>query len=379
MSYHRETKVAAAAFPRSVGTTTLPSDRLKVVYHKYTPTTTAPTGTTIINLVFAHGTGMNKSVWNVHIKKLFELSETSSWKLGSVISLDHVSHGDSGLLNRPYLGWTSGWLDGARDLIAVVKHEMETCNDFVPSAFARNIIIGHSMGGFVASYAGYLESSLFDSVIAVEPVLVYDSSHTPIFIKRVNRLALILQDDFASEEDAMEWYTKTSFYNVLEKESLDEFVADELIAENGRFITKTSVMAQMASYISAILDVETGQYALKYLRIPYLHVIGKTALWNPPAAVEFIRSTVPTDLLETADLEGEHLVHVTNVKDTVDTIASFVSRRATFVTENRLNFPEVKFNNDRKAIFNLKWPEMLKGNVKKSVSFTVPLKDQAKL
>lgn len=379
MSYHKERKVADAAFPRSVGATTLPSDRLKVVYDKYKSTSAAPQGTTIINLVFAHGTGMNKSVWNVHIKKLFALSEKSSWKLGSVITVDYVSHGDSGQLNSPYLGWFSSWLDGARDLITVVKHEMETCNDFVPSAYSRNIAIGHSMGGFLASYAGYLEPALFDSVIAVEPVLFYDHGHGPVFIKRVNRLALILRDDFASEEDAMTWFKKTSFYNVMEKDALDEFVGNEVVAQNGRYIAKTSVPAQMSSYISASLDVETGQYALKYLRIPYFHIIGNTAEWNPPEGVKFVRDSVPSHLLETADLDGAHLVHVTNVQDTVDAIAGFINRRATFVTQNRLNFPEVRFNNDRKAIFKAKWPEMLAGQVKKSVSFTIPQKAALKL
>lgn len=379
MSFHKEKKVADAVFPRSVGTTTLPSDRLKIVYDKYKSTKTALDGTTIVNLIFAHGTGMNKSVWNIHIRKLFELSERSSWKIGAVISIDSVSHGDSGLLNRPYLGWTSGWLDGARDLIAVVKYEIETRSDFVPSAYSRNILVGHSMGGFLATYAGYLEPSLFDSVIAVEPVLVYDSSHTKVFLKRVKKLALLLRDSFASEEDANTWYKRISFYSEMEKEALDEFVADEVIAENGNYISKASVRSQLASYISAVLDVESGQTILKHLRIPFFHIIGKSAQWNPPEAVKYIRNTVPYNLLETADLDGAHLVHVTNVQDTVDAIAVFVDRRATFVTENRLNFPEVRFNNDRKAILEHKWAEVLQGNVKQSVSYSVSLNGGAKL
>lgn len=371
--------MAAAAFPRTVGTTALPSDRLRVVYHKYTSTTSPPHGATVINLIFAHGTGMNKSVWTVHIKKLFELSKRTGWKLGAVISLDHVSHGDSALLNRSYLGWTSSWIDASQDLIAVVKHEMETCGDFVPSAFSRNIVIGHSMGGFVAAYAGYLQPSLFDSIIAVEPVLVYDASFTPIFTKRVKRILLILKEEFASKEEAMDWFNSKSFYNKMEPEALDEFAADEITCENGRVFLKTSIQSQVASYLSVILNVEAGQSALQYIRIPFFHIVGSTALWNPPEAVDFIRSLIPSNLLETADLDGEHLVHVTNVKDTVDLIASFINRRASFLSENRLNFPEVKFENDRQAIVKHKWAEVLNGDIQKSVSFAIPLKGQAKL
>ncbi|KAF5209092.1 hypothetical protein E0198_004367 [Clavispora lusitaniae] len=379
MSYTVEKKVTDAEFPRGVGATHLPNDRLKIVYHKY-KASQAISAPVRINMVFAHGTGMNKSVWKTHIEKLYELSEQAKdWKLDCVLALDCANHGDSACLNRKFLGWSFDWRDGAKDLIKVVKNEINTTGDFVPSAYNRNIVVGHSLGGFQAAFAGYLESTLFDSVITVEPVLYFNPQYTEIFQHRIKKITSILRDKFSSREDAVTWFKKKSFYKIMDKRVLDSYVDDEVALENGNIVSKSSTAAQLATYMTAITDVGFGQDALKHMRIPFLHVIGTEAMWNPPDAVEFIRESVPPHLLETADLEGDHLVHGTNVDGTVNLISGFIERRAKFVRENRSKFPEVKYGNDREAIFKSQWKLMMDNDLEKANFYASPAKRDAKL
>lgn len=372
MSYTAEIKNTAAAFPRGAGSTVLPSDRLKVAYRRYKTSQPVPEGITKVNFIFAHGTGMNKSVWSYHIDQLYEMTKDSDdWRVDSVVSVDSASHGDSSLLNEGKIGWSFDWRDGAKDLINVVKHEMDSTGDFIPSTTTRNVLVGHSMGGFMVSYAGFLEPSLFDSLISIEPVLYFDPMFREFFLLRVKKLGKILNDEFPSREVAQAFYSK-SFYNVMDKRVLNDFANDELYEKNGKFYTKASTKAQLATYLSALYCITVGQEALKNIQIPFLHVVGTKAMWNPPDAVEYIRSAVPQQFISTAEIDGDHLAHGDKVDDTVDLIRKFVDERVAFIKERAGEYPEVKYNNDRTAIFNNKWNEMLNGDTEKAVYFGTP-------
>lgn len=372
MSYTSEVKSTDGVFPRGIGSTILPTDKLRIAYRRYKTKTPVPDGVTKINFIFAHGTGMNKSVWKYHIDQLYRLSQGSKeWQVDSVVSVDAAGHGDSALLNEGKIGWSCDWRDGGKDLVNVVKHEIEQTGDFVPSATVRNVLVGHSMGGYMVAYAGFLEPSLFDSVVSIEPVLFYDEMFTEFFVHRMKKLGKMLKDEFPSEDAAKQFYDK-SFYNVLDKRVLADFVGDELYTENGKVKTKSKVPAQLATYMSALYCVYPGQQALKNMEIPFLHVVGTEAMWNPPDAVEYIRSAVPPQFIEAAELEGDHLVHGTKVDETVQLIRGFVDRRVAFVRDHHGKFPEVKHKNDRNAIFEDQWKHMLEGDIENAVYFATP-------
>lgn len=369
MSYTTELKTIEAAYPRGPGSTILPSDHLKIAYRRYKTSDPIPDGITKVNFVFAHGTGMNKSVWKYHIDQLYKLNKDSKvWRVDSVVSMDAAGHGDSGVLNQGKLGWAADWRDGAKDLIKLVKHEIDTTGDFVPSVTSRNVLMGHSMGGYMCAYAGCLEASLFDSAIAIEPVLHFDPIYKEFFVKRVNKLAKILVDEFPSRKAALTYFSK-SFYNVLDKRVMEDFVNDELYEKDGKVYTKGSAKAQLATYVSAMYSIVYAQEALKNMEIPFLHVVGTQAFWNPPDSVEYIRSAVPERFIATADLEGDHLVHGVLVDETVDLIRKFVDGRIGDITEKKDEFPEIKYGNDREKIFKSKWDEMIVGDVDKAVFF----------
>lgn len=371
MLYTVQLKNTDAAFPRGVGSTLLPTDRLKIAYHRYKTTERIAEDQIKVNFVFVHGTGMNKSVWKYHIDQLYKLSKKQNWAVDSVVSLDLAGHGDSGILNKGKLGWTYEWRDGGKDLISVVKTEMDQTGDFVPTSTTRNVLVGHSLGGFLVAYAGYLEPTLFDSVVSIEPVLFFDPMYAEFHVNRMGKLSKFLKDEFPSEEAARKFFAK-SFYKVLDKRVMDDFVADELYHDNGKVKTKATVPAQMATYLSALYCVGPGQAALKNMEIPFLHVVGTQAMWNPPDAVDYIRSAVPAELISTAELDGDHLVHADKVDETVDLIIGFVNKRVEFVRDHQQKFPEVKHKNDRAAILKEQYPYLMSGDVERIRYYATP-------
>lgn len=356
-----ELKQTRAAWPRGFGSSIEPSDELQIVYKKYSATSSPSKGQIVVNLIFAHGTGMNKSVWAEHIKQLYGRSKTTDWHLKCVLAVDCVSHGDSALLNKDKLGWGFDWRDGGKDLAQLVKNEASTTGDFTPSPTTLNILVGHSFGGFQCTYAAYVEPSLFSGCIAIEPVLFVDGQFKELFFKRMQKVRKTIVDSFDLMEDAVRYFQKMSFYKTLEPSVLKDYVGDELYEDNGRIKTKASLEAQMATYNSAFFSLDFDQDVLKYLRIPYLHVIGTDAAWNLPQTVDFVHESVHPILLESKEIEGTHLMFGENVKDTVDTIQEFCEKRATFTKKHYHESPWLKYGGNRKEILKQMFPLILEG------------------
>lgn len=363
--YTLEKKTTDAAFPRAPGSTVLSNDRLKIVYNKYLTTKGAiPKDKIKVNLIFAHGTGMNKSIWNYHIKKLFEHSQSAStWVLNSVLSIDAIGHGDSSLLNEGKIGWVYKWDDGSKDIIQIVKHEQQTTNEFVNNVSTKNILVGHSLGGFMAVVASFYEPSMFDAVIPVEGVLFMDPKTDGRFLSIFSKLSSILIDKFESEEECNDYFTKFSIYKALHPEVLKDFMEDEKATyvdpetKETRFMTKASTSNQMSTYYSARISIPLVMRIFPLLTVPLVHVIGSKATWNPPQSVKFVRDAVPKEyLLDTIDIpDGDHLVNGTDPDVLVRIIEETIRKRVDTAIENRPNEPEVKYGGNKSKILKSQW------------------------
>lgn len=339
-----EKKIVTAAWPRGAGSALNAGDRLKVVYLKFTPQELVPEGVTAVNFIFAHGTGMNKSLWKPHIQAILDRSRNSStWKVGAIVAIDAVNHGDSGLLNRGKLSYAFDWRDGAKDIIEVVRNEISTTGDFAPSAYSRNILVGHSFGGFQVAHAAVLEPTLFDSCVSIEPVIYIEDGMAEMFRAIMKKVARMLKDDFASKQEAVDYFTKNSFYKVMDPKVLECYYSDELVFEEGKYKTKATKMAQLSTYFTATYSVPLGMKVLGLMEIPMLHVIGENAVWNHPLTADWVKGQIPLHLLEQATMSGEHLCHATHWQECVDIITGYADRRVQSIEENRAEFPEVKF------------------------------------
>lgn len=364
-------KTADAAWPRSPGSTLDPSDRLKIAYLKFTANE-SKANQIQVNLIFAHGTGMNKSVWKQHIKQLFERNKSSQWHLSNVLSVDCVSHGDSAILNKGKLGWGFDWRDGGRDLAQVVKTEALSSNAFLPSQRTLNILVGHSFGGFQCTYGAYLEPALFSGCIAIEPVLYIEDQFKVFFFRKMSKVHKIIRDSFDLMEEAVNYIQKGSFYRTLDPAVLKDFAADELYPSDGKIKTKASTTAQMSTYCSAFYSLSKDQECMKYIRIPYLHIVGSEAEWNLPTTVDFVRESVPGPLLETGEVAGTHLMFGENVADTVTAIFNFCEKQAKFAENHKYEDPLVKFNGDKEKMMNEMFPLVLDGKFEEAFDYGRP-------
>lgn len=372
MSYTTETKVSDGAFPRGIGLTHFNTDRIRIAYLKHKNVNPTPDGLVTFNFIFLHGTGMNKGVWKQHIKKLYDRNvDNPHWRVGVVLAIDCHSHGDSARLNKGTFSWGHDWKDGAKDVVEVTKKELDYYGELMPTPYNRNVLVGHSMGGYHAAFAAYLEPVLYDLVISVDPVIYYLEGFNEFFVNKIGKLGRILQDEWNTREEAIKWY-KSLFYAVMQDQVLDDFLADELYEENGKTKSRASKNVQLATYLTAPYCVRAGMEALQFIQIPFVHVLGTSATWNPPVAKEFIREeSVPANLIEGVDLEGDHLVHGSNVEGMVSTIQKTADKRARFLEEHRAEFPEVKFT-DRQQIFDSKWGYMWKADVENSFNYAQP-------
>ncbi|KAJ9101310.1 hypothetical protein QFC19_005280 [Naganishia cerealis] len=368
MSFTKELKVTDAAYPRHPGGSLLVGQRLKICYNKYTANYAIPENQIAINLIFAHGTGMNKSLWNYHITKLFEIgAKSSTWKLATVVSVDAVNHGDSAIANQGKLGWSYHWPDFGRDIVLVVKHEQKLWAQTLENGIStRNIVIGHSFGGYGAAYASFLEPQLFDSLVLIEPVVYYnpDPKYQTKYAAIFRKIATMLLDTFDSMEDYETFFKKFSFYMNFHPSVLKDLMDDELYTvidpESGetKYKTKTSVESQVSVYIP----------------IPLTHIVGAAAKWNPPESVPSIRKNLG-NLWKTYDIEkGEHLVNGELPDETVGAIAEHISGRVDAVIRNKDYIPDLQYNHDPKKVFEAQYAKVLDGQIAESTTFEAPVR-----
>lgn len=366
-----EAKATAAAWPRGRGSALLVEDQLQIAYVKYTATT-PPVQKTQVNLIFTHGAGMNKSVWKQHIQSLYEQNRDAPWHLGHVLAVDIANHGDSALLNKGKLAWGFDWRDGGRDLVMVVKHEAQSTGDFMPSPNSMNILVGHSIGGFSCTYAAYLEPTLFGGCIAVEPVLFVMQELKDFYFSRLQKIERTILDTFDLMEQAVEYFRKRSLYRTLEPAVLKDFIEDELYEENGKFKCKASKEAQLTLYCSSMYSLDIDQEVLRFIRVPYLHIVGKDAEFNLPQTVDFVRDSIPEGLLEQKALTGTHIMFGEHVADTVEAISLFCAARAKFSEEHRAEHPVVKYGGNRQKMMQNMLPIIYVGNYDEAFWYARP-------
>lgn len=381
MLYTVEDKLINAHYPRIPGTTLLEGDqrKLKVVYTKYT-TTSPKIGDKIrVNLVFSHATGMNKSFWKYHIDKLYEKNQgKSSWYLGTVIAIDNIGHGESALANMGLLGWTNGWGDGGKDIIKVVKNEIETCGDMLNDCNNKTIAIGHSFGGSQTLMAGIYEPQLFDTIMPIEAPYFHHIKFLDRFVGLFKKIGGLIIDEFDSLEDFKTYYKQMSFYSTMREDVLDEFINNEYYEvfdpSTGvtKFRSKCSKKNQMASYLSSLLNVKKSFEMFKLIECKIAFVFGENATWNPPESNAYFRDHANKDALIDYHVmkDAAHLCVGEKPDDLVEYITQIIDKRAAAAIDNRDYYPEVKYHGDRKQILDNQFQLMLEGKAWEAIDFS---------
>ncbi len=376
MSYTVTPKVCDAAYPRHFGSTLLTLDRLKLAYNLYnTIRKPASEEFIAINLVFAHGTGANKSLWKYYIEKLYTFLEEQQqqawlnpelpkWYLKSVLSIDSASHGDSALLNHRKLGWQNRWEDGGRDLNSVLRHEQAHDNDmFLNGPRQRTILVGHSLGACQAVFAAAYEPMMYDTIFMMETVAYTDEKSDAVFEKMIMRMGHFIKDEFSSEQELDYYFTKVGIMKKFHPKVLQDILDDEKYqSSDGKWHTKASTPQQLTSYMSGAASIPAVMRTLPLLRTPVVHVAALKGRFNPPRTREFVRKAIPAEFLKAIDnVEGEHNLNGERPDEMIEDIKGTLLDRAYKAHANLHFYPEVKYNGDRDKILQEKWKMMMLG------------------
>lgn len=366
--YKKETKIISAVAPRSKGAVLLETeDKLRVIYDVYTKIPCNKTTLLKVNLLFLHGSGMNRSIWEYYIANLPQhLEETPNWSINKIVTMDQVTHGDSAELNRYQLGVNFDWADGARDACRVAEEE------FFPkdSPDSINIVVGHSMGGFQALSCGVLSPFMFNQIIVIEPVVyvphVYNQEGVTIVPPKFHKALLSKMDDtFKNMEDFKNFMKTRSFYRNSHPEIVDRMVQFEAVSlPDGRVRAKISKEQNIMCYLTLDPTAKWLIGSLPFIKTPVYGIVGGKSTWCPPQNQELLVAKLP-EYHQDFISDGDHLVNLEDPDTCLKKITAYISEYVSIRNvDNTYTLPEqIASVSQRKQIFNMKFLQFEKERV----------------
>ncbi|AET39110.1 triglyceride lipase Ecym_4027 [Eremothecium cymbalariae DBVPG len=314
-------------------------DLLQVVYSVFEPREGVKRGGgTRVNMVFLHGSGMNRALWEYYLVPLWHSSNRSNgcWQLGKVLLIDQVNHGDSAVQNQGKLGVFADWLDGTHDVCLVASKE------FTPvGADTVNVIVGHSMGGFQALCSASLYRSLFNLVIALEPVVwMYSVPNVEGFTKMKRGFYKALmrksRDQFKDEEEYNKFQDEKGFYanahpDILKR--VKEF--EKLVNKDGSVSMKTTTYQTMIAYFGNRPSAEWFMTGARFIKADVVTLMGGASKWTPPENEKFLSEQIPNYKMEVVP-GGEHVMNL-EIPDAI--ISRIVNHVEEFVQKTKRQEP----------------------------------------
>ena len=325
--YKRESKIINAAHPRTFRDSTLVPDKdvLQVVYDVYS-LIEADSSPSVprVNLLFLHGSGMSRCIWEYYVAHLADCR--LNWRIGKIVLMDQVTHGDSAVLNADKLGVNYDWVDGARDACKVAQ------NEFLDGVPAYNVVIGHSMGGFQALSCGILVPNLFQLILPIEPVaLMYNAKgsnneYTTIPKKFFKALSGKTKDHFNSESEYITFMRKGSFFPRVHSEILSRIIDFERIyLPGGEIKTKMEQRQNLLCYLTLFPGAKWLLGSLKFMKAPVVSIEGGISKWCPKENQETLKRLIPNYTRDKIP-DGDHLLNIEMPDETLARILCHISR-----------------------------------------------------
>lgn len=329
-----------AVFPRAFSDSTLIShkDKLSIVYDVYTPIVKNGTELkTSVNLLFLHGSGMSRCVWEYYVAHL--LDRDLNWTVKRIVLMDQVNHGDSGVLNADKLGVNFDWTDGARDACKVAECE------FSDGSHCYNILIGHSMGGFQALGCGVLMPSLFQLILPIEPVaLMYNYKNSDITVipqKFYRALYSRMNDTFQSAGDYVSFMRNSSFFTKVHPDILERIIEFERRdMPDGTIKTKMEQRQNIICYLTLYPTAKWLLNSLKFIKVPVVCLVGGLSKWSPKENQETLEKLIP-NYRRVVISEGDHLLNIERPNEILNKLCYYISE---FVASNAIHPPSATGN-----------------------------------
>ncbi|SGZ51096.1 CIC11C00000005552 [Sungouiella intermedia] len=252
----KSTQAASPRYPQSLAPG-VRGNALKIAYRKYMASRSPPPKAVVVNLVFMHGTGMNKGVWHYHIDQLYQKCWAVGVHVNMVLAMDAANHADSAHLNKGKLGKVFDWRDLSYDGIKMAEAESDEL-----LAGNKNVLVGHSMGGFVSLYMTILRPALFDALVMLNPVCykIIESPYYPFVAwesKGYMETEFKLKSPENWKEHVFKYMRKRSFFREFDDRILENMMADDMpegpVQEGDEWVVrlKTSKIQTLITYFGA--------------------------------------------------------------------------------------------------------------------------------
>ena len=176
-----------------------------------------------MNVVLAHANGFAKELYEPFIEHLLV-----DQVIEAVFIHDVVCQGYSGLQNKDKLGDEYPWYDSGRDIVKMIWHLRESGQ----MSYRPLVGIGHSMGGCQMLYAATLHPTLFQAVVAIEPILLTANSNpaeNKIGGITLGLLSAKRRNHWPSREEARKLFAKSAFYKNWDARAFDLWIKHGLI------------------------------------------------------------------------------------------------------------------------------------------------------
>ncbi|CCH62822.1 hypothetical protein TBLA_0I01640 [Henningerozyma blattae CBS 6284] len=365
-NYSREIKIINAKWPRlEIDSTLNKFDKLKIVYEvfdfKY-KSQIKLSHQINFNLVFCHGSGMSRSIWDYYIYKLTELIEAKpnssqrEFHINKIISIDQVNHGESYQLNKYKLGPNYNWNDGARDIIKIM--ELELYKNSTDSN-TLNILIGHSMGGFqsLSANAHLPNNTLIDLTFIIEPVLIThtfipDSNITIVSSNFVKAISKKIKSNFSSIDEFNDFLNYSSFYNkntnqdILNsikkyelKVTLDQKTDGGRVEDKSPTLQVTTKMNFYQNLLCYLTNKPASPWLLNNLQFinnPIISIFGEKSDWCP-VENQIALSKNLKNYKEYFIPDGNHLINLEKPDKIIEIILENLTLHVEHLNHNEFN------------------------------------------
>lgn len=354
MPYIKTKHITDAAYPRTnTSSTILPSDRLKIVYDKYKNAEPLSENKLKFNFIFSHVTATSKALWIYHIEKLYELSKTqTSWQVDTVVALDHAMQGESALINEHKLGISFNFKDFGEDIISVIINENLNCTD------SKLVCVGSSFGGSAALCAVLWKPNLFDSLIAAEPCIYLSSEFVKKCTNSLGKLLSLNKSDFGTREEAEYHIGNQSFCKRFHPKIKEHLFREDIVYDEttGRF-KRTSPYEQSNCIVTANPSmVNVIQTNMKYLSVPYTHVVAKYQNLFIPADTQKSLDSIPkTETNKIVEMDGLHTCALDKPDEFIDIIVDHLDRRVENLSKQKKTLVIAEMSNEEREKVRQKW------------------------
>lgn len=348
----KSTHTINAAYPRSHPNSTMsPNDQLKIVYERFQKATEREHKKHKVNILFAHGNGMNRNIWKYYVNKIFEYVDnnvTVPFEINKIITFDSINHGDSAIANEYKLGVSFQWLDNAKDIIEIIKAERINLD-------AKLILVGHSFGGCSALMSNLFAPDLIDSVIAIDPVIfdvkfnnsklsksqqkVSSSQSMKYSLHKLSKGLSVFQQNYETKEDIYLAFSQSSTFKNFNKQILKDMIDGDIIKDDtdNKFHFKTTYEQQMIVFASSSFTIRLFHLLAADLTNKILFLVAKDSkFFNFERFSDIKKDNITLSIVP----QGGHLVHCEFPDICIEKIMAFIGNR--FTNANDDHFEKIK-------------------------------------